>query len=95
MLFCFRMIYIFIFEMCVCLHPARRIAVTRAPVARFMPRITGAVVPRLFGSTGASVSEVDVVTPELVDTLEWTLGSPPTLHQFEEPPIVVEIAHLM
>ena len=36
-----------------------------------------------------------MVTPETVDTLEWVLDSPPTLHQFEEPPIVVEIAHLV
>lgn len=31
------------------------------------------------------------VVPELVETLEWVLDSPPPLHQFEEPPIIVEI----
>eukprot|EP01040_Poterioochromonas_malhamensis_P005498 gene5498-5904_t len=36
----------------------------------------------------------DVVVPELVDTLEWVLESPPNVHQFDEPPIVVEIEHL-
>ena len=28
-----------------------------------------------------------VVIPELVDTLEWVLDSPPNVHQFEEPPV--------
>jgi len=36
----------------------------------------------------------DVVIPELVDTLEWVLNSPPNIHQFDEPPIVVEVEHL-
>ena len=71
-----------------------RLAV-RAPVAR----VTAARdVPRaFFGAEAAAkpVSTAEVVTPETVDTLEWVLDSPPTLHQFEEPPIVVEIAHLM
>ena len=38
------------------------------------------------------VVEKDVVVPETVDTLEWVLDSPPPLHQFEESPIIVEIA---
>jgi hypothetical protein len=29
----------------------------------------------------------DVVVPELVDTLEWVLNSPPNVHQFDEPPV--------
>ena len=29
----------------------------------------------------------DVVIPDLVDTLEWVLDSPPNVHQFEEPPV--------
>ena len=36
----------------------------------------------------------DVVVPELVDTLEWVIESPPNIHQFDEPPLVVEIEHL-
>ena len=36
----------------------------------------------------------EIVKPDLVETLEWTLTSPPPLHQFDEPPIIVEIAHL-
>jgi len=38
------------------------------------------------------VREDGVVVPELVETLEWVLDSPPPLHQFEESPIIVEIA---
>ncbi len=29
-----------------------------------------------------------VVVPQLVDTLEWLLDSPPNIHQFEEPPVI-------
>lgn len=29
----------------------------------------------------------DVVVPELVDTLEWVIESPPNIHQFDEPPV--------
>ena len=39
-----------------------------------------------------TLNEDGVVVPELVETLEWVLDSPPPLHQFEESPIIVEIA---
>lgn len=42
----------------------------------------------------AAGSSSDVVIPDLVNTLEWVLDSPPNVHQFDEPPIVVEIEHL-
>ncbi len=74
------------------LDVARRIPASHAPILQLRAAPVQRVVPRLFGST---TSTAEVVTPELVDTLEWVLDSPPTLHQFEEPPIVVEIAHLM
>lgn len=33
----------------------------------------------------------DVVVPELVDTLEWVLESPPNVHQFDEPPVSLSV----
>eukprot|EP00617_Octactis_speculum_P024749 CAMPEP_0185767280 /NCGR_PEP_ID=MMETSP1174-20130828/41862_1 /TAXON_ID=35687 /ORGANISM="Dictyocha speculum, Strain CCMP1381" /LENGTH=64 /DNA_ID=CAMNT_0028451367 /DNA_START=90 /DNA_END=284 /DNA_ORIENTATION=+ len=42
----------------------------------------------------AEAGMVNIEPIDLVDTLEWVLDSPPPIHQFDEPPIVVEIAHL-
>ena len=43
----------------------------------------------------AALSEGEnVVVPLITDSLEWTLSSPPPLHQFEEPPLIVECEHL-
>ena len=61
--------------------PARARAVPRLAVARFATE-----------SEVVEVREDGVVVPELVETLEWVLDSPPPLHQFEESPIIVEIA---
>lgn len=36
----------------------------------------------------------NVVVPLVSYSLEWNLSSPPPLHQFEEPPLVVETDHL-
>lgn len=36
----------------------------------------------------------NVVVPLIANSLEWTLSSPPPLHQFNESPIVVETEHL-
>ena len=36
----------------------------------------------------------NVVVPLIAQSLEFTLSSPPPLHQFEEPPLVVETDHL-
>jgi len=54
--------------------------------------IRNSVVVRSFSSSKAA--EPTVVVPLITDTLEWTLSSPPPLHQFEEPPIFVETDHL-
>ena len=36
----------------------------------------------------------NVVVPLIANSLEWTLSSPPPLHQFTESPLVVETEHL-
>lgn len=36
----------------------------------------------------------NVIVPLITDSLEWTLSSPPPLHQFTEPPLIVECEHL-
>lgn len=38
---------------------------------------------------GTAAPSGDVVIPELHDTLEWVLSSPPNVHQFEEPPVSI------
>lgn len=44
-----------------------------------------------FASTAAPASsDDDVVIPEVHQTLEWCLSTPPPVHQFEEPPLVIE-----
>jgi hypothetical protein len=42
---------------------------------------------RCFSSAPAEVKKTKVIIPDLVDTLEWVLDSPPNVHQFEEPPV--------
>ncbi|KAG2772854.1 hypothetical protein JG687_00006112 [Phytophthora cactorum] len=34
--------------------------------------------------------DVQVVIPEVHQTLEWCLSSPPPVHQFDEAPLVIE-----
>jgi len=36
----------------------------------------------------------NVVVPLIANSLEWTLSSPPPIHQFNESPLVVETEHL-
>ena len=66
---------------------ALRAPAVRAPVAR--------LPIRCFAAPPGSVVENEIVIPQLVETLEWVLDSPPPLHQFEEPPIIVEIAGIV
>ena len=62
---------------------------------RLAPRVARPVRPTLLApSARLFATDAEIVVPDVVDTLEWTLTSPPPLHQFEEPPIIVEIAHL-
>lgn len=50
---------------------------------------------KVFFSTSDGLSPGEnVIVPLITDSLEWTLSSPPPLHQFEEPPLVVEVEHL-
>ncbi|TFJ82394.1 hypothetical protein NSK_006305 [Nannochloropsis salina CCMP1776] len=51
----------------------------------FPPKFTGKNAP-----TAEEYSSGTVKVPIVVDSLEWTLSSPPPLHQFDEPPIIVE-----
>lgn len=46
-----------------------------------------------FSATALPPGE-NVVVPLITDSLEWTLSSPPPLHQFTEPPLIVECEHL-
>ena len=40
-----------------------------------------------FMGTHLHHGDKDVVIPDLVDSLEWVLDSPPNVHQFDEPPV--------
>ena len=39
----------------------------------------------------------DVVIPDLVESLEWVLDSPPNIHQFNEPPVsyILSMCHIL
>ncbi|DBA01763.1 TPA: hypothetical protein N0F65_010173 [Lagenidium giganteum] len=59
-------------------------AASRATVA-FRP-----AAARFSSAAAPQNNDDEVVVPELHQTLEWILESPPPLHQFEEAPIVIE-----
>ena len=42
-------------------------------------------------ATTAPKTSNDIVIPQLVDTLEWVVESPPNIHQFEEPPVSINL----
>ena len=62
------------------------------PTAKFAQRPAASPAVRAFATAPGAAG--DVVVPELVDTLEWVIESPPNVHQFDEPPLIVEIEHL-
>ena len=65
--------------------PVKRSVVFRAPVARsFGAHASHDEAPATHGNQTRADG---VVIPELVETLEWVLDSPPNVHQFEEPPV--------
>mmetsp|Transcript_8005 Transcript_8005/g.9154 ORF Transcript_8005/g.9154 Transcript_8005/m.9154 type:complete len:149 (-) Transcript_8005:360-806(-) len=63
-------------------------------------RITATTSARAFSAAEETSSPSlargggNVIVPLITESLEWTLSSPPPLHQFEEPPLIVEIEHL-
>uniref|UniRef100_A0A7S0GIJ8 Uncharacterized protein n=1 Tax=Proboscia inermis TaxID=420281 RepID=A0A7S0GIJ8_9STRA len=63
--------------------------IARRAVAKSTPTFAA----RSFATEGAK--SPTVVVPIIVDSLEWTLSSPPPLHQFDEPPLMVETDHLL
>lgn len=44
---------------------------------------------RSFSAPAAAAPSSDVVIPDIVDTLEWVISSPPPIHQFAEPPVSI------
>lgn len=59
-------------------------------VVRITPRAVAMPLVRTFATPAAPSG--DVVVPELVDTLEWVIESPPNIHQFDEPPVSMEFS---
>jgi hypothetical protein len=57
------------------------------------PRSIKSVI-RTFSTPNLASGGDNVIVPLVTDSLEWTLTSPPPLHQFEEPPLIVEVEHL-
>ncbi|KAL3810899.1 hypothetical protein ACHAXA_008749 [Cyclostephanos tholiformis] len=56
-------------------------------------QVTKKTAQRSFATATLPAGE-NVVVPLITDSLEWTLSSPPPLHQFTEPPLIVECEHL-
>lgn len=77
-----------------------RFAVSKVATVALRPAVCAAA-PRAAAATAvqqqqqrffSAKEEEEVVKVVLADSLEWALSSPPPIHQFDEPPIVVEIA---
>jgi len=57
-------------------------------------KVRSAVLRAVFSTSSDLTSGENVVVPLIANSLEWALSSPPPLHQFTEPPLVVETDHL-
>lgn len=77
-----------------------RFAVSKAATVTLRPALC-ATAPRAVVATAfqqpqqrffSAKEDEEIVKVVLADSLEWALSSPPPIHQFDEPPIVVEIA---
>lgn len=76
-----------------------RFAVSKVATVALRPAVCAAA-PRAAVATAvqqqqrffSAKEDEEVVKVVLADSLEWALSSPPPIHQFDEPPIVVEIA---
>ena len=51
------------------------------------PKVINIPTRSFAGHAAPAASSSDVVIPDLVDTLEWVISSPPPIHQFAEPPV--------
>lgn len=79
-----------------------RFAVSKVATVALRPAVTTAA-PRSAAATATTLVQQhrscssktegsdEIVKVVLADSLEWTLSSPPPIHQFDEPPIIVEI----
>eukprot|EP00549_Striatella_unipunctata_P026501 CAMPEP_0118708324 /NCGR_PEP_ID=MMETSP0800-20121206/21806_1 /TAXON_ID=210618 ORGANISM="Striatella unipunctata, Strain CCMP2910" /NCGR_SAMPLE_ID=MMETSP0800 /ASSEMBLY_ACC=CAM_ASM_000638 /LENGTH=145 /DNA_ID=CAMNT_0006611469 /DNA_START=53 /DNA_END=490 /DNA_ORIENTATION=- len=67
--------------------------VARPAASRVASMVASRAAARTF-STATLPEGENVIVPLTTDSLEWTLSSPPPLHQFDEPPLVVEVEHL-
>ncbi|CAM9980114.1 unnamed protein product [Scytosiphon promiscuus] len=64
----------------------------RPAVCAAAPRAAAATAVQQQQRFFSGKEDEEIVKVVLADSLEWALSSPPPIHQFDEPPIVVEIA---
>jgi len=60
------------------------------PDAVSAPSVLRPASARFSSAAAPASADDDVVIPEVHQTLEWCLSTPPPVHQFEEPPLVIE-----
>jgi len=70
------------------------VAAVRTASSLYNRNVVSKIVTNRFMSTLNVKEGENVIVPLVTDSLEWTLTSPPPLHQFEEPPLIVEVDHL-